>query len=195
MNDNILEILSKIKKLETELAEAVRQKEEEYYYEIQAKKILFEKEIKRRHKQLVTNVFKYIRDAPLLTILTVPVIWFCLFPSLFMDLVVSCYQAACFPIYGIPKVKRSDYIVLDRHQLSYLNLIEKINCFYCGYVNGLIAFIREVAARTEQYWCPIKHARRTKSFHNRYYKFFDYGDATGYREAINKVRSDFKDLQ
>ncbi len=47
-----------------------------------------------------------------------------------MDVTISLYQAVCFPIYGIPKVKRQDYIVFDRQYLQYLNLIEKINCAY-----------------------------------------------------------------
>jgi hypothetical protein len=105
------------------------------------------------------------------------------------------YQAVCFPIYGIPKVKRENYIVFDRQYLNYLNLIEKINCAYCSYFNGLIAYIQEIAARTEQYWCPIKHARRISKLHSRYQKFLSYGDAEAYRAQIEVVRSDFKDLE
>ena len=39
---------------------------------------------------------------------------------LFFDACVSFFQWACFPVYGITKVRRSDYIVFDRHQLHYL---------------------------------------------------------------------------
>jgi hypothetical protein len=112
-----------------------------------------------------------------------------------MDMVGSFYQAICFPIYGIPKVRRSDYIALDRHRLAYLNAIEKLNCDYCGYANGVLAYFSEIAARTEQYWCPIKHALRIKSVHGRYKNFFDYGDAEGYRKRIEEVRRSFKDLE
>jgi hypothetical protein len=31
-----------------------------------------------------------------------------------MDAVVSLYQMLCFPLFGIPKVKRSDHVVFDR---------------------------------------------------------------------------------
>ena len=41
-------------------------------------------------------------------------------------------------------------MVIDRYALSYLNVIEKLNCVYCEYVNGLIAYVQEIAARTEQ---------------------------------------------
>lgn len=195
MDNRIQVLVEKIKKLESEIAEELQKKEAEFFYNIRDKKVSFDKEIKKQHKLFLKKVSWYLRDADLLTILTVPFIWACLFPTLFLDVFVSLYQAVCFPVYGIPKVKRGKYIVIDRHSLSYLNFIEKLNCIYCGYVNGFLAYLREVAARTEQYWCPIKHARRTKSFHSRYNKFLEYGDAEGYRKKIEKIRRDFEDLQ
>jgi hypothetical protein len=105
------------------------------------------------------------------------------------------YQFVCFPAYGIPKVRRRDYIVLDRHNLRYLNSIERLNCAYCGYVNGAIAYVQEIAGRTEQHWCPIKHAVRLKTMHSRYSRFLDYGDAEEYQQRIEKVRRDFEDLK
>ena len=112
-----------------------------------------------------------------------------------MDLVVSLYHAVCFRVYKIPRVRREDYIVIDRHSLRYLNPIEKINCVYCGYFTGLITCVQEVAARTEQYWCPIKHARRVANIHSRYSKFIDYGDAQGYKKYLEQIRKEFDDLQ
>jgi hypothetical protein len=147
------------------------------------------------HKTFIKRVSRFLLDSSFLTLLTAPVIWGCLIPIVFMDMVGSFYQAICFPIYGIPKVRRSDYIALDRHRLAYLNAIEKLNCDYCGYANGVLAYFSEIAARTEQYWCPIKHALRIKSVHGRYKNFFDYGDAEGYRKRIEEVRRSFKDLE
>jgi hypothetical protein len=112
-----------------------------------------------------------------------------------MDLVTTVYQAVCFPVYQIPKVQRSDYIVIDRHALHYLNVFEKLNCVYCGYFNGLIAYVQEIAARTEQYWCPIKHARKINIIHSRYKKFADYGDCKEFRKNVEKIRRDFEDLE
>ena len=62
-----------------------------------------------------------------------------------------------------------------------LNVIEKLNCLYCSYFNGLMGYISEIAARTEQYWCPIRHASRLKSIHSRYQNFVEYGDSGTYR--------------
>ena len=123
-----------------------------------------------------------------------PVIYIGWVPFLLMDLFVTVYQAVCFPVYGIPKVRRSDYLVFDREDLPYLNAIEKFNCFYCSYGNGVAAYAREVAARTEQYWCPIKHARRIRDAHGRYPKFFDHGDAEAFHQGLARLRRQYRDV-
>lgn len=194
MANQIENLVVKIKALESELILELQKKQKEFFYEVIRKKVRFEREVRKRHKTLARTIRGYLHDASLLNILTAPVIWFCLIPGVFLDLSITVFQAICFPIYGIPKVRRSDYIVIDRQNLSYLNGIEKFNCVYCGYFNGLVAYVREVVARTEQYWCPIKHARKLKTIHNRYRNFLDFGDAEGYRENIEEVRRDFKDL-
>ena len=93
-------------------------------------------------------------------LITGPIIYSMIFPLLILDVFVTVYQATCFPIYRVAKVSRGDYIVFDRQQLEYLNFIEKFHCTYCAYGAGLIAYVGEIVARTEQYFCPIKHARR-----------------------------------
>jgi len=194
MNNRLQELVLKIKQLENELLVEMQKKQEEYFYEVKNKKVYFQQEVQEKNRLLVKTIRRYFSDAALLNILTVPVIWSCLLPCLFMDLIVSIYQLICFPIYSIPKVKRNDYIIIDRQYLSYLNLIEKINCCYCGYFNGLIGYVQEIAGRTEQYWCPIKHAHRTRMNHSRYNYFLDYGDAEGFRVNNDKVRKNFDDL-
>jgi hypothetical protein len=188
-------LLDKIKALETELIEELQKQEEEFSYEIRKRQVFFKDNVVIRHKEYVKHLFNYITDAPLKHIISAPFIWMCIIPSLLMDATISLYQIICFPIYGIPKVKREDYIVFDRQYLQYLNLIEKINCAYCSYVNGLFAYLQEIAGRTEQFWCPIKHAKRIKTLHSRYQKFVGYGDAKTYRSKVEEIRHDFKDLE
>ncbi len=194
MANKIQELIEKIKKLENELSEEIQKKEAEFSYKIQREKISFQEDIKKKHKLLVKAVSRYLQDAALLNILTAPCIWACVIPAFFMDVVITVYQSICFPVYGIPKVKRSKYIIMDRRALRYLNFIEKINCTYCGYFNGLIAYVQEIAARTEQYWCPIKHARRVASMHSRYKNFFEFGDAENFRKNNENVRRNFDDI-
>jgi hypothetical protein len=72
-------------------------------------------------------------------------------------------------------------------------VLEKFNCMYCGYANGVASYFREVAARTEQYWCPIKHARRIVAAHDRYPGFFEYGDSENYRLGLERLRDSIVD--
>ena len=193
---NRLEVLlNEIKALEKELIGEIESKKKEYSYEAIKSAIHFKEEVVSLHRAQATRIRDYLRQAKLRNIATAPIIWLNLIPAVLMDLVVTFFQFSCFPIYGIPKVKRSDYIVIDRHYLQYLNLIEKINCVYCGYFNGVIAYVQEVAARTEQYWCPIKHARNLKTMHNRYSQFSEFGDSEHFHKNFRKLRNKFDDLK
>lgn len=165
------------------------------FYEWRDGEIRFSEEIKREHRKLKTSLAHYIVHSRLFAVLTAPFIYACIVPFVLLDLFVSVYQAVCFPVYGIPKARRRDYMAIDRNKLHYLNALEGLNCMYCSYANGLLAYVVEVAARTEQHWCPIKHARRVARAHDRYSHFLAYGDAHAYRDKGEKVRNDFKDLK
>lgn len=187
-------IMEQIRTLEAELVSEIQEKEKEFFYRVRGNRVHFDPAAGRRQKAQIQHLFRFLSETRALTLLTAPVIWFCLVPLVFMDVVVTGYQSVCFRVYGIPRVKRADYVIIDHQFLAYLNLIEKINCIYCGYANGVIAYAQEIAARTEQYWCPIKHARRILTRHSRYHKFIDYGDASTYRRTVEEVRRDFRDL-
>ncbi|MHB1082908.1 MAG: hypothetical protein ACYC67_26165 [Prosthecobacter sp.] len=194
MNEKIDTLLEKMSLLEKEILRELQKKELEFFYEVRQGKIRFTEEARARHKMLVKRFSTYIRESRFWTIVTGPVIWAGILPIAILDLFMVVYQSICFPVYGIPKVKRGDYIRLDRRHLAYLNWAEKLNCEYCGYANGVLACATEIAARTEQYWCPIKHALRMKSMHSRYRHFFEYGDAEHYRQQIETVRRSFEDI-
>ena len=129
---------------------------------------------------------------PLPTLLSMPLIYGMVLPLVILDVSISLYQLGCFTAWDIMRVKRSDYVVIDRHRLGYLNLVQKLNCAFCGYGNGVIAYAREVTARTEQYWCPIKHALKVKGSHERYRDFQAYGDAEGYLASSGAYRERLK---
>jgi len=188
MNSHINDLIDRIRTLEGELDAEIAKRGAELRFGIEHGRVAFEEELLRRHRALRQKLLPYILGAKPLVVLTAPVIYAGIVPFLLLDLFVSVYQAVCFPIYGIAKVKRSDYLVFDRHHLAYLNALEKLNCAYCSYANGLIAYVREIAARTEQYWCPIKHARRVIGSHARYALFDDYGHAEGYQQRLEDLR-------
>jgi len=148
----------------------------------------------KEHRRQKRSSWTHLRSTRLLVILSSPLIYACVLPFFLVDAAVAVYQLVCFPIYGIPKVRRKDYLVFDRGRLAYLNTIEKVGCIYCSYVNGLLAMITEIAARTEQYFCPIKHAQRLLQAHSRYGKFLPYGDARAYREQSDAVARAYDDL-
>ena len=126
------------------------------------------------------------------TLLTMPLIYGMALPLMILDLSVSLYQLGCFTAWGIARVRRRDYVVIDRHRLGYLNPVQKLNCVFCGYGNGVIAYAREITARTEQYWCPIKHALKVKGSHERYAAFQAYGDAEGFIKSSGAYRERLK---
>lgn len=186
-------LLDEIRELEERVSEEISREAEELGYTVKKGRVRFEQEIARRHKEMAVGLREYIGTASWLTLLTAPLVYSLLFPLLVLDLFVSFYQWICFPIYRIPCVKRGEYMALDRHRLKYLNAIQKVHCVYCSYGNGLLAYAQEIASRTEQYWCPIKHAKKVKGVHVRYYNFVPYGDAEGYAARLAELRKKLQD--
>ena len=145
MTPQIDALSEKIRALEGELDAELAKRRAELRIGLEHGRIAFEEELLRRHRELRQKLLPYLLGANPLVLLTAPVIYAGIVPFLLLDLFVSVFQAVCFPIYGIAKVKRADYLVFDRHHLAYLNALEKLNCAYCSYANGIIAFTREIA--------------------------------------------------
>ena len=195
MKPTIAAIAAKIRELEDELETEIAERRTELRFTVHERTVRFEDEIRRRHRQLKIRLRHYVLGARPMMVITAPVIYSVVIPLLLLDLFATVYQAICFPVYGIPKVERRRYLVFDRRHLAYLNGLEKLNCEYCTYANGLIAYVREIAGRTEQYWCPIKHAIRVHAIHEHYRRFVDYGDAVAYRERLEELRRDLEKLK
>ena len=183
------ELLEEIRTREEELAEAIKTQEVACLYRLDGRKVKFEKSVKAIHRRLKVGLIPWLRESQLRNVATAPIIYLMLIPFLLLDLSISIYQLLCFPLYRIAKVRRRKSIVVDRYHLSYMNSIEKLNCTYCGYVAGLLAYSREIVARTEQYWCPINHARQILEPHGRYAHFADFGDADGYHQHAKSMRA------
>lgn len=188
MNDKITELLKQISEIEDQIDDILQYRQEQLLYFIEDGKIRFKEGIVEAHRQLKMNVFNFLIHSKLRNLLSAPFIYSMIIPFALLDIMTTIYQWICFSLYGISKVRRSSFIIIDRHLLKHLNSIERLNCIYCGYANGVIAFTREVAARTEQYWCPIKHARKVIGRHNRYHDFIEYGDAENYHERLRDFR-------
>jgi len=193
MASRTADLLERIAGLERELEGELTRRRALWRFRVDAGKVRFEREAHEVNRRLKQRLPAFLRESSPLTILTAPLIYSLIVPVALLDLWVTIYQAVCFRAYGIARVRRSAYIVIDRHALAYLNGVEKLNCVFCGYANGVFAYVREVAGRTEQYWCPIRHARRIRAPHSHYSGFVEYGDAEGYRQRLIPLRDALKD--
>jgi hypothetical protein len=188
MNEKISQILAQMATLEDELRDAVKNQEHKVFFQIKGKRVEFERSVKEAHRKLKTNVFRWLVTNRPQNLITGPIIYGMVIPLMMLDLFVSFYQWVCFPIYGIARVRRSDFLVFDRRHLGYLNVIEKFHCTYCEYGNGLMGYMAEILAQTEQYFCPIKHAHKILGTHSRYNRFLEYGEAQDYEAKLEEFR-------
>lgn len=192
MNDSVNELIERIRQLEDKLEAEFEKSRAKYGVNLRGKMAWFAEEVIAQQRAFKIKWSQFLRATKLLNVLVAPVIYSLIVPLVLIDGWVTLYQHICFHVYGIPRVKRQTFIFWDRHHLAYLNGIEKMNCAYCGYGTGVLGYAREVAARTEQFWCPIKHALRVRDPHQHYAKFLDFGDAEGYRAKLAVMRQDVR---
>jgi hypothetical protein len=188
-------LLDRIRELQDEFELELSKRREAFRYRLENGRVVWEVEARRQHRALRVRWLAFLRRTRPMTVITAPVIYSLIVPFVLLDIFVTIYHAICFPAYGIPKVRRSDHIRIDRHHLAYLNGLQKLNCVYCGYCNGLLSYVREIAGRTEAYWCPIKHAARVDGTHAHYGSFLEYGDANGFEHGMTRARNDLKKLK
>ena len=188
MDNNIQEIIEEIEKLKKKLGEEIEKQESGISYNIQNGYVRFEKEVFEKQRENMKNLWLWFREIPLLHLLSSPVIYGMIFPALFLDIMLFVYRHVVSRVFGIRFRKRSDFVVFDRQYLGYLNVIEKLNCLYCSYFNGLMCYASSVASKTELYFCPIKHAKKIAYKHEQYDRFLPYGDGDEYRKRLKELR-------
>lgn len=192
MSEKIKEIVEEIEAMKLKLAEEIAQQESHISYEIQNGYVKFEKEVVAKQKENMKNLLTWFGEVPFLHFLAAPIIYGMILPAILFDVLLFVYQQVVFRIFKFKFVKRSDYILFDHQYLGYLNLIEKLNCLYCSYFNGLMLYASAIAGRTELYFCPIKHAKKVVSQHNYYDEFLSYGDEEEYQKKLKALRENFQ---
>lgn len=193
MDSRIRHLLDEIAALEEDLGVALRDQESSALFKIRGKRVEFEQAVREAHGRLKTGFFRWLVTNRPANLITGPIIYSMIVPLVILDVFVSFYQATCFPIYRITRLRRGDFIVFDRQQLEYLNFIEKFHCTYCAYASGLVSYVSAIIGKTEEYFCPIKHARRILGSHARYKRFLDYGDAADYEGRLEEFRRNLDD--
>lgn len=188
MTERMQDLASEILRLQGELDREIENRRKQLGAALTDRIGEFEHGVVAEHRRLKLSVGRFLVQSSFLATITAPVIYSLIVPLLLADIWISLFQAICFRAYGIARVRRADYIVFGRQHLAYLNSIEALNCLFCAYANGVIAYAREIGSRTEQYWCPIKHALRIPDAHQRYFEFLEYGDADGYRARLTDFR-------
>ena len=194
MNPQIQEFLDRIQQLEAAIEEEAKLRRQQWQADFEEHKVRFEQEVLAQQKKFKEGLLGYVFTAEWRSWLCVPFIYPVLLPMVLLDAFVTIYQWICFPLFRMPRVNRHTFFVYDRSHLAYLNWIEKINCAYCSYGNGVVAYAREVVGLTEKYWCPIKHARSRLHAHPYYHGFTDFGDAEHYRAELTRLRADLMQL-
>jgi len=188
MNDKIREIVEEIEAMKLKLAEEIAQQESHISYEIKNGYVTFEKEVLARQKENMKNLLTWFGEVPLLHFLAAPIIYGMILPAILFDVLLFVFQQVAFRIFKFTFIKRSDYMHFDHQYLGYLNPIEKLNCLYCSYFNGLMLYASAIAGRTELFFCPIKHAKKVLSQHNYYDEFLSYGDEEEYQKKLKELR-------
>jgi hypothetical protein len=192
MHEEIRRIMAEISRLEGDLHARLREQEEKLQFTIRGRRVEFAEEIRAAHRRARVGLLKWLSGSDMRNVLSAPFVYGLVIPFALLDLFLCIYQAVGFRLYRLPPVPRSAYIVIDRQHLGYLNAIQKLNCVYCSYANGLISWAREIASMTEQYWCPIKHARKVAGAHARYAHFLDYGDAEAFEVKVQDLREELR---
>lgn len=160
-----------------EMYEEYEKLKDRYEFHLEQGRVYFSKKIKVEHRAFKKPLWKSFLGLTIRGLIAAPFIYAMVIPAWILDIFLFIFQNVFFRLYGIPLVSRKEYIIYDRKYLSYLNTFQKINCLYCSYFNGLMSYAVEVAGRTEKFWCPIKNASKTKTFHSWQKCFADYGDA------------------
>ncbi len=136
-----------------------------------------------------SRFLRHCRETSLGGFLTAPLIYGLSVPFVLMDLLVTIYQQICFRVYGIATVKRSDHIIIDRDHLPHMTFRERLNCGYCDYAQGVLAYVGEVVSRTEHFWCPVKHGLKVVRHEPpRYEGYIENNDTAGFKGKLRRQR-------
>lgn len=144
--------------------------------------------MKTNHQIGLLALIKRLRP---INLITGPIIYSMVIPIMLLDACVSFYQWTCFPIYGIPKYSRKDFIIFDRQELKYLDWVSKFHCTYCAYGVGVVGYAYEIVKATESYFCPVKHKEKNLIESQRHWLAIAYeqGPDFDFATYLDKVRN------
>ena len=80
--------------------------------------MVFEQSVIAEHRQIKIGLFRFLRRSTIGSVLMSPFVYFLFFPLVLLDFSVWLFQIVCFSVWGVKRVRRSDYIHLDRRHLA-----------------------------------------------------------------------------
>ncbi len=190
MSAKIQELIEKIESMKKQLGDEISKEEKKIAYVLRSGKVTFDSALQHRHKEQMKGLRQWFSEVPLIQFLAAPVIYGMVIPAVILDIALFVYTYTVSKIFKIKFVKRGDYVVFDRQYLGYLNVMEKLNCMYCSYFNGMMQYAAAIAGATELYFCPIKHAKKVAYDHQFFTRYFAYGDSKAYREKLKILREE-----
>jgi hypothetical protein len=93
MTSQLDELTAKLRSVEAEIEVELTKRREELRFRLENRRIVFEKEVLRIHRELKIRASRYLIDANPLMILSAPVIYSLLVPIALVDVWVMAYQA------------------------------------------------------------------------------------------------------
>ena len=118
MSPYVERIAKRFREAEKDLAREIEEQEERWHYRVHRGRVWFDREVRRAHRRARQNIPAYIGEGSFLSLLTTPVTYSLMAPLVLLDVWVTMYQCVCFPVYGIARVPRRAYFVIDRHKLA-----------------------------------------------------------------------------
>lgn len=76
-----------------------------------------------------------------------------------LSVAVILYQWLLKPLFGLPRVRWADHVILDRHRYQELGWFDVFNCWFCGYANGLCTMINTEMDNLSRYQGRLTGAR------------------------------------
>ena len=120
MSSKLDALRAELAELQARLAAELASTDAALRYTLQRGRAIFDTETRAAHSAARERPRQFLSHTRLLHLVTAPVIYSMILPFALLDLFVTVYQAICFPVYHIEKVRRADHILIDRQFLAYL---------------------------------------------------------------------------
>lgn len=148
----------------------------------------FKNKIEYKNPYLINPKSKMIMQIRYL--ISTPFIYGMLIPMIIFHILIELYHRIVFSLYDIEYVDYKQHFIFKRYKLNKLTLLQKINCIYCEYGNGLASYIKSIIGKTEVYWCPIKNGRNKNFTHEYYNKFIDVDNVENFEFHRENMRNE-----